>query len=251
MAREIDLQRRHRHVALGNGIEVGAGTIVLALARHANPVDHAAARIHGLYRTLGTVPMPEPRRLEAAQFTKGSMRHVDVEDHGALERSLEQTLDDEPRHFGRGAVIHLPLLGATQREGHGGQSEKSTLDRRGDGARVKRIVTEVLAVVDARDHHVVLEIEEPGDREVHAVGRCTRDEVGVPLELGDAQWLLEGERVARTAVIALGRHHRELGEARECLAQGDDARRPITVIVAYEDLHRAFFLGDRRGPPIY
>ena len=135
-----------------------------------------------------------------------------------------------------------------QRDRDRGLAEEAALGGGGDRAGIQHVVAEIRAVVDAGDHHVGLERKQARDGEVHAVGRCAFDEVHVGFGLADAQRQFERERVARAAAIAIGRHHRQIAQALEPLAQRVDAARAVTVVVGYEDSHRrAIYSMRQRG----
>jgi hypothetical protein len=73
------------------------------------------------------------------------------------------------------------------------------------------------------------------------MARCTQS-VGVPV----TKWQFGSNSVTRSgfssvsALLApLRGDYGEFGEVRERLTQGNDARRPIPIVVAHEDFHRA------------
>src|SRR5712672_2509464 len=57
---EVDLQRRHRDVSLGDGVEVGTRTRVLLRAGGTDPVHRTPARVLRPHDRLGTVAIAEP-----------------------------------------------------------------------------------------------------------------------------------------------------------------------------------------------
>src|SRR6516225_10129033 len=68
MAREIDLQRSHRDIAVRHGVEVGSGAAFLLGARGSYPVDRTSARILGAHHRLGAVTVAESAGAEATQL---------------------------------------------------------------------------------------------------------------------------------------------------------------------------------------
>ncbi len=98
MARQVDLQRRDRHVAIGDGMEVRALARVRALAGRPHPVHRAAARIGRAQHGRRAMPVPEARRLEAAQLLVRQVGHVDVEDHRRVQRRALQAQQQFARH---------------------------------------------------------------------------------------------------------------------------------------------------------
>ena len=85
--REVDLQRRDRHVVGADRVEIGALARVGRLARRADPVHRLAARILRADHVLGLVPSPEARHLHALQRAQRYVRHVDVEQPRAGRRA--------------------------------------------------------------------------------------------------------------------------------------------------------------------
>src|SRR5438045_3737187 len=75
------------------------------------------------------------------------------------------------------------------------------------------------------------------DRTVGAGRGRGRDELGSRLGLDPPQRRVEGQRIARPALVAVGGYHRHVGESGEGLAQAADAFGAKAVIVAHEDLH--------------
>ena len=66
--REVHLDRRHRHVARRDGVEIGAGPRVLARAGGPDPLDRPIVRIERFDGGLGLVPKAEPRRAKALEL---------------------------------------------------------------------------------------------------------------------------------------------------------------------------------------
>src|SRR5215813_6594233 len=58
MMSEIDLQRRHRRIALLDGVKVGAVAGVGSRTRRADPIAGLASRRHGLDHGFRLVPAP-------------------------------------------------------------------------------------------------------------------------------------------------------------------------------------------------
>src|SRR5579872_1268306 len=98
VAREVDVQRRHRDVAACHCVEVGAGTGVLLRARRTNPVDRTAARILGAHHRSRAVAKAEAARAKAAQLPERHVGHVYIENECRLERLLEEAGQEPERH---------------------------------------------------------------------------------------------------------------------------------------------------------
>ena len=94
-------------------------------------------------------------------------------------------------------------------------------------------------MVDAGDHHIVLEREQTRDGEVDAIGGRPTDKKGGGTDFGDPQRHLQSERIARAAVVALRSDGGELREPLQRPTQGEDARGAVAVVVADKDLHGA------------
>ena len=166
---EVDLERRDRHGAALERVEVGAGPRLARRARGPDPVHGLAARILSLHHWLRLVAPSQPRHLDAGERLVGHVRHVHVEEHGSTERRARQAFHEIVRHAACGLVVRELL--AHQRDRDRRDAEQVALGGRGDGARIERVVAHVGAAVDARNDHVGLEVEEARHRHVDAIGR--------------------------------------------------------------------------------
>ena len=115
------------------------------------------------------------------------------------------------------------LRPGAQGDREGGQAEEPPFDGCRDRPGIQHVVAQILAVVDARNHHVVFVVKETGDRQMHAIRRGSGDEVHARLRLEHAQGHIQRERVAGTAAIAVRGHHRHVGERGEDFSQAADA----------------------------
>src|SRR3546814_594102 len=79
-------------------------------------------------------------------------------------------LHDLHRGARGGVVVAAVMVGGDQRNGHRGQVEEAAFHRRGHGAGIDDVVTEVGGVVDAGHDDVRLVLEHAGDGDVDAVG---------------------------------------------------------------------------------
>ena len=203
VAREIDLQRRHRDEALRHGVEIGAGPGILLRPGRSRP-STPAGRADRCACMTAAERCRKPRRLA---------RKPRCSSYG---RSGTFTLRMKPRSSGflsscatssratsaAAAKCRPPARGA-QRHGDRRQAQEAPLDRGSDGAGIQHVVAQVRAVVHSRDDHVVLEVEQAGDRKVHAVRRCAGHEVHPGLGLEHAQRDIQGEGVAGAALVAV------------------------------------------------
>ncbi len=136
----------------------------------------------------------------------------------------------------------MPAVAHDQRNRDRRQAEEAAFDGRGHRAGIEHVVAEVGAVVDARDHHVVIDLafEQARDREVHAVRRGAVDEMAPGTVFGHAQRDVERQRVAGAAAIALGSHHRHLGKRLQRVDEALQALGTIAIVVADQDSHVAW-----------
>ena len=133
-----------------------------------------------------------------------------------------------------------PQLTARERERDRGNAERDALHRGGDGARVEHVLAHVLAVIDSAQHEVRPLGHQRLDREHHAVRRravhlpaaCRRDVTG---RIG----MVQRERVARRALLAVGRDHGDLAERLGGLHQTLESVREDAVVVRAEETHQA------------
>ena len=92
-------------------------------------------------------------------------------------------------------------------------------------------------MIDTRDDDVGQVLEQPRDREMHAVGRRAVDvlvtEVGTP----HGERTIERQGIAGAGAIALGCDDRDFTEWRERFGQSLKARGEVTIIVAEENPH--------------
>ena len=222
MAREIYLQRRHGNITLGDGFEVGAGSGVLLRTGGPDPVHRTPPRIVRRQDALGAMAESEPGRPQPPQGRQRHVRDVDIENECGLERALDQLPDELSGNFGGGLEVRLRVRRRAQGNRDGGQAEEAPLDGRRHGAGIEHVIAQVRAVVDPGDHHVMLVVEQAGDREVHAVGRRALNVVDARLGLEHPQGHIEGQGVARATAIAVRRDDGDLGEVCERLLEKVD-----------------------------
>ena len=95
------------------------------------------------------------------------------------------------QHFARHARgrLEMPAVAHDQRNRDRRQSEEAPFHGRGHRAGIEHVVAEVGAVVDARDHHVVIDLafEQARNGEVDAVRGGAVDEMAPRTVFGDAQ----------------------------------------------------------------
>ena len=254
----------HGNEALLDRVEVGVRSVVPGRARFAEPVDGLPGRIAVADGRTGAVPVTEPRHPHPFDPVQGQVRDVHVEDRSRRDGAMGERSEEPFHHRGRGLVA----LRITPHQGDrdGREAEMAAFERRRHRPRVEHVVPEVPARVDPGHHEVRLRVEQPGEREVHAVGRSPLDHDESVLAPLRPERVAKGEGVARAAAIPVGGGHRHLPPIREGPPQAQEPRRPVTVVIAEEDAHWPSWLrgrvrgrnrgavapdpGRRRGPPV-
>src|SRR4029078_7761572 len=146
---EVEVQRRNRHAAVLDGLEVRAGVFAPRRRPAADSVVGAPARVQPLDDSLGVDALAELRHLDAAKLADGE---VDVEDDLRL-ALLRQLMPDEARGELR-AAVEGEVLADERGEGDGGDVEQRPLERGGDGAGVGDVVAEGRAEVAGGGRYV-------------------------------------------------------------------------------------------------
>ena len=200
-----------------------------------DPVGGLAARRLQLHHRLGLVALAQARHLDAAQLGRRQVGHVDVEQHRLARAARGEALDQLERDAARCRNARPPC---GQRDRDRRDAEQVAFGGGGHGAGVDRVVAHVGAEVDARDDHVGREVEQPGDREVHAVGRRAVDGEVAVRRAAHRQRPVERERVRGAGAVALGRDHGDLAQLAQRLGEQRDARREVAVVVGHQDAHR-------------
>lgn len=136
----------------------------------------------------------------------------------------------------------MPAFTHDQRNRDRGQAEEASLHGSSDRAGIEHVVAEVGAVVDARNHHVVIDLafEQARNGEVDAVRGGTVDEMAPGTVFGHAQREVERQGVAGAAAIALGSHHRHLGKRPQRVDEALQALGTVAIVVADQDSHVAW-----------
>ena len=166
-----------------------------------------------------------------------TIRHVDVQQRIRRQPAIEHLRDQPRRELGGRSEIELRATGERDRER--GNAEQRSLHRRRYRARVGDVVAEIRALVDARDHQAWARRQDPGDREIHAVGRRAVDRELTGRDLLDPQRAMQRQRVPGRALLAIRRHHEDLPEGLESTRESLDALRANAVVVADQNDHPA------------
>src|SRR5580698_254502 len=106
---QIELQRRDRHMAVGDGVEVGTFARIARAARRPDPVDRFAAWVGLRYYRLRRMPLAETGDLPLADLLVRQIGNVDVEQRVPGQRMLEIMGDDFRGDTGRGVEMS-PIL---------------------------------------------------------------------------------------------------------------------------------------------
>ena len=239
MTRQIDLQRRHGHITIRDGMEIRARPRVVPVTCGSDPIYWSAARILGAHDPLGSMPIAEASHLIPLDELVRQIGHVDVEDRRLQRRALDahHQLGGDARRSG---VVPAGIRLDHQRDRDGRQSQEAALDRGRDGAGIQHVVAEVRAVVDPRDDHVVVVVEQPGDGQMHAIRRrAVADVVSIGVMLKHAQRYVEREGIAGAAAITIRRDDGDVRQRLQCLGEREQTVRAITVVVTDQDLHKA------------
>ena len=98
------------------------------------------------------------------------------------------------------------MLADHRGESDGGDVQQRSLERGGDRARVRHVIAEVRAEIDAGDDEIGPGIlHQLEDGQVHAVGRRTVDDPLVGLDLQQPERPVQRQRVRSGALLAVGR----------------------------------------------
>ena len=162
--------------AVGRGVEVGARRRPRAHRRPGRSSRCVSPR--GLiWRITGSLAWRRPRRVtrRGSAVGIGAVRDVDVEQPGRCRRRLGAAPARSRSRATRAAASRCAQPFCDLRERDRRNAEQVAFHRRGDGARVERVVAHVGAVVDAGDDQVGPVLEQPGERDVDAVGRRAVD----------------------------------------------------------------------------
>jgi hypothetical protein len=91
-------------------------------------------------------------------------------------------------------------------------TEREPLHGGRDRARVEHVLAHVLAVIDAAEHEVRSLRHERFDRDHHAVRRRAIHREPTLAAPHRPEWMMQGERVARRALLAVRGNHGDLAE---------------------------------------
>ncbi len=177
--------------------------------------------------------------LHRAQLVEREIGNVDVQQPGHFpDQVLRVHLLDHFAGLARGRLDFAPpLVHLGKRDGR--HAEQVALHGRAHGAGIDGVVSHVGAIVDAGDDQVGPEAQQPGERDVHAVGGGAVHVAEAVGRLVDVQGRMQRERVGLGTVVVLGSHHVDIdaGDLAQCGMERHDARRLVAVIVGKKDLH--------------
>ena len=231
VVREIEHQRRHRHVAPVDG---GVVRVLARLPRRradADPEVAPPAGILPLDDLLAVEPPAEPRDPDAPRLAR---RHVHVQERDRPVRVPQQELR-QPGGGPRGRTVARGRGRLDERHREPRHAQQHALEGGRHRARVRHVVTEVRAGVHARDDDPRPHRKEPEQREIHAVRRrAVHGEPPRP-QLIRGERAMERQRVADGAPLAVGRHDPDLADRVERRRERRDAGRVDAVVVGDED----------------
>jgi hypothetical protein len=118
------------------------------------------------------------------------------------------------------------------------KTQAAPLHRRRHGARIQGVVAEIAAGIDAGNDHIRQLVEQPGEGQVHAVGRRAVHAVEVTDSALDVQRVHQRERVRGAAAITVRRDDSELvATGTQLLGQATQARGHTAIVVRQENAH--------------
>ncbi len=241
MARQIDLQRSDGREPFCNGVKVRARPCVLSGTRISHPVDVAAARILGLDDGLGAVPAAEARHLDAAQLPVRQIRHIDVEDHRPLLRALQRILRHSPHELRRHLARRRRKLRGLSGVRHSDTAMAGNPRNRPStaAATVPEYSVSSPRLAPSLTPDTTMSCSKSNNPEI---ARCTQS-VGVPLTIVSigvvprgAHRHIEGQRIARSAAIAVRSHD---GDGAQWLDRPPECRQAlgsVAVVIGKKDL---------------
>src|SRR5262245_26933298 len=239
--REVEMQRCHRYVSLLDRAEIG---ILLTRPRDratADPVDRPSPWIlHRRYGLGGHAPS-QSRELHTANICRGNRRQIHVEQRirgeAVKRREVLQQWREDFHLFVEVKDVGAQIAGGRERDCDRRDPQRQSLHGRGDRARVQHVFAHVVAVIDPAQDEVWPCRHQRLDREHHAVGRCAVD-LPAPFAATDGtQRMMDRERVARGALLAIRRDDRHFPQRLRCLDETLDAVRENAVVVRYEETH--------------
>src|SRR5678816_2954831 len=154
-------------------MKVSTRTTFTRGAGSTDPVNRFAARIHHAHYRLGWMALAQACPDDPLDLIARHARHVDVQQKWPINRPADIALNE----FARNLCRHVDVLEASveQRKSDGGYAEQITFHRRRNGARINGVIAHVLTVVDARNDQVWHLVQQPCQRDVHAITRRAID----------------------------------------------------------------------------
>ena len=184
---------------------------------------------------------PQTRRANALHGVKRQIRHIDIEQNrsgGILFPAGKETLDDFSCHGRSRRQFRPPLVDLAERNGV--DAEDIAFDGGGHRTRIHRIVAHVGAAVDAGHDQIGTVVEKPRQGQMHAIrGRSAHHE-DIFGSVGYRKRFIERERIARAAVVMLGRYDGNAAESAHFVGKRIDAGRHVAVVIADENMHASY-----------
>jgi len=146
---------------------------------------------------------------------------------------LEHEAGQPRRELRRGREVGIGAGG--ERDRHRGDTEERAFAGAAHRARVEDVLAEVRAAIDARHDEIGPARQQLHQREVHAIGGRPVDGVDPLLDALRAQRVLQRQRLAAGADLAVRRDDVHLAALAQRRAQRLDARRVHAVVVRDQD----------------
>ena len=248
-AGQVEVDRGDRDPPVDDRMEVGAGDRQAGRRRAADPEVGDAARVAPLDQLVRVHPPAEAGDLDAFALLEGRGRDVDVDELAARQALGQDVAGHDRRGVAGEREVGMLVVLLRDRECRAVVDDR--FHRRADGARVRDVVAEVRAVVDARGDEVeaMLEVAEEGQADRvgrRAVDRVRGRAVGED-PLAHAQRPHQRLLVADRALVGLGCDDRHVAHRLERLLERQQAARLDAVVVGDQDPRARGVLGDGPG----
>ena len=195
------------------------------------------ARVHPLDELVGIHAPAEPRHLDPLALLQGHARDVDVDQLAARQALGQDVPGDDRRGVASQREVGMLVVLLRDRECRAVVDDR--FHRRADGARVRDVITEVGAVINAGRHQVEAVPEETEERDADGVGRGTVDGVGrrpvAEHPFAHPERPHQGLLVTDGALVGVGSHDRDVAHRFERLLEGEQPARLDAVVVRNED----------------
>ena len=153
-----------------------------------------------------------------------------------MEALFPNFLRQPPDEERRGLVIN-PLAGGDQRDGYRRYPHESRFHRRGNGARIRDVVTHIASPVDPRDHQIGTKVEKVVDAEIDTVGGGAADSENIIALLLGPERVMERNGMADRTLLTIRGDNRHPSQTAECRRKRDKSRSSNAVVIGNHDVH--------------